>query len=130
MWFKGLFPFSHPVWPDQLTVPFCCSHNNAPWYRPFHAYANWSSGGDVPATCGVRPYLYKALELTLSAILKITRPIMTAIFPCINGLKPLLAIAQRLLAACLAPKFLTFLFRETTSYSLLIYFLISTNLMH
>ena len=118
MWFKVLFPFRHPVWPDQSTVSICCSHNNTPWYRPFHAPANWSSVGDVPATCGVRPYLYKALELSLSAILTITRPIMTAHFPYINGLKPV-ANAQSMVSACLAPKVLSLLFRETTSCRLL-----------
>jgi hypothetical protein len=71
----------------------------------------------VPATCGVRLYLYKALELSLSAILTITRPVMTARFPYINDLKPLLAIAQRMAAACLTSKVLTFLFRETTPCS-------------
>jgi hypothetical protein len=58
----------------------------------------------VPATCGDRTYLYKALELSLSAVLTITRPIMTAHFSYINGLEPLLAIAQGLAADCLPPK--------------------------
>ena len=58
----------------------------------------------MSATCGDRPYLYKALELSLSAILTITRPIMTAHFPYINSLKPLLVIAHGLATDCLAPK--------------------------
>jgi hypothetical protein len=72
----------------------------------------------VPATCGERHYLYKALELSLSAILTIARPIMTAHFRYINGLKPLLVIVQCLTAACLAPNFLAFLFQESAPCSL------------